>query len=289
MTFGNRPEHDAGDALAETTREIRPGRTDWSQRVEEVGDDKLGDRPITNGRQNVCLERMDPVRWVARTAPLRTPQRINPAGRLGKRRNGLAPTNLERVVAGTDRTAVGKRRFTGHTKRNAGITPKTEGAAATSDSDTLRPVPTAARAHAQIEPVPVVVLAGADNGVDEQGAQARTRRRHGKRSPNSPPTKRRKAQRIRGRGTTVPDGSTDRKLLTGNEFQGRRSGLAELGGHTVRFLPPGPGGGDRGAARGAQRAERDADGLGQVAVLPGAGAGRGRSHGGGVPAGGADA
>ena len=140
MTFGNGPEHDTGDALAKTTREIRPSRTDWSQHAGEVGDGKLGDRPIANGRKNVRLERADPVRRGTRTAPPRTPKRMHPAGRLGKRQNGLGPAKLERVVAGTHHTPVGKRGCAGHTKRHIGVAPETEGAATTVDSDTLRPV-----------------------------------------------------------------------------------------------------------------------------------------------------
>ena len=53
-------------------------------------------------------------------------------------------------------------------------------------------------------------------------------------------------------------------------------------GVRLRGVPAGPGGGDRGAAGGAQRACGDADGLGQVAVLPGSGAGHGWAHGGGL-------
>ena len=103
---------------------------------------------------------------------------MHPAGRLGKRRNGLASANLERVVTGTHRTAVGKRSVPGRTKRDARVAPETQGAAATADSDTLRPIAAPGRAHAQIEAVPVVVLAGADNGVDEHGGQARAQRMH---------------------------------------------------------------------------------------------------------------
>ena len=104
---------------------------------------------------------------------------MHPARGLGKRRNGLAPAKLERVIAGTHRTAVGKRSVPGRTKRDARIAPETQGAAAAADSDTLRPTAAPGRAHAQIEAVPVVVLAGADDGVDEQGSEAKARKRHG--------------------------------------------------------------------------------------------------------------
>ena len=205
MALGNSPEHDTGDALTETARQIRPGGIDWLQHVGEVGDSKLGDQPIANGGKDVRLERADPVRRGTRTAPLRSPQRMHPAGRLGKRRNGLAPANLERVIAGTHRTAVGKRSVPSRTKRYARIAPETRGASTTVDSDTLRPAAAPDRGHAQVEAVQIVVLAGSHNGVDEQGSQARARRSHGKRSPNSPPTKRRKALRVCGRGATMPD------------------------------------------------------------------------------------
>ena len=211
MALSNGPQHDTGDALTETARQIPPGQMDWLQHADEVGDGKLGDQPIANGRKDVRLERADPVRRGTRTAPARSPQRMHPAGRLGKRRNGLAPSNLERVVTGTHRTAIGKRSVPSRTKRYTRIAPETRGAATTADSDTLRPVAAPGGAHAQIEPVPIVVLARTDNGVDEQGSQARARRSHGKRSPNSPPTRRRKALRICGRGATVPEGPADRK------------------------------------------------------------------------------
>ena len=73
---------------------------------------------------------------------------MHPAGRVGKRRNQRARAKLERVIARTDGAAVGKRSFPGHTKRHTRIAPKTQGTATTADSDTLRPVPAPARAHA---------------------------------------------------------------------------------------------------------------------------------------------
>ena len=57
----------------------------------------------------------------------------------------------------------------------------------------------------------------------------------------------------------------------------------------VRSVPAGPGGGDRGASRGPQRAGGDADGFGQVALLPGPGPGEGGARGRRVAARGADA
>ena len=74
----------------------------------------------------------------------------------------------------------------------------------------------------------------------------------------------------------------------GPAVNGRCAPGARLGGR-VLGAPPGPSCGHRGAARGSERADRDAHGLGQVAVLPGAGAGDGRAHGGGLAAGRADA
>ena len=83
-------------------------------------------------------------------------------------------------MTGADRAPVGKRRFTGGTKGNARIGAKTKGTAMTRYGDTLRPVAAAAGGDAQIEPVPVVVLAGTGDRVDEQRSEAGARRTHGK-------------------------------------------------------------------------------------------------------------
>ena len=147
-------------------------------RCAPTGDDKLGDRPIANGRKDMHLKRTNPAGRGPRIAPLRRPQRMHPAGRFGKRRNGQTPAKLERVVAGTHRTTVAKGSRPSRTKRDVRIGPKTGGTATTADSDTLRPVAAPGRGDPQIEAVQIVVFARTDDGVDEPGGEARARGRH---------------------------------------------------------------------------------------------------------------
>ena len=241
IALGNRPEQHTGDRLTERARKTGPSRPQRNQHVENVRDGKLRNRPMANGRKNVHLETANPIARGGRMAPLRGPERMHPAGRGGKGGDGLTPTKLDRITTGANRAAVGKRRFTGSAKRNRGITPKTHGAAATADGDTLRPEAGATRGNAQIEPVPVVVLAGSNHGCNEQVVnEARARNRHRKRSPNPPSTQGRKAEQTCGRGGTMPDQPTDRKSLTQMDFCGQCNVSMDEGGTTVRFLPAPP-------------------------------------------------
>ena len=139
MALGNSPEHDTGDAL---TEDCAPDTT---------GSDGLAPARRRGRRRQArrSTDRQWPGRCASRESGSSSPRYAHcassvattnaPCGPPRQTSERLTPSNLERVVAGTHRTAIASAASRAARRGYARIAPETRGASTTVDSDTLRP------------------------------------------------------------------------------------------------------------------------------------------------------